>query len=208
MYIVFLSLTLASLCVCAPRSPRIYNVLISTKKNLAPSQALPVYEPVLRTTSLGLTFSPFVYTPVSTIDSSPTRYVHQGPALQDIIGAENQPLEQSNEPTVETKDYVQRSSNQLQPVSTGGIKNLPQNVVPLQQYLPYYSAPQLSYEPYYPAARPVQQEQNIQKKAPSVNLEEYYENVNDPKQIVANLKKNSDIPDVPPPPLPVTIKDK
>lgn len=75
MYVVFLSLVLAVLCECAPKSPRIYNVLISTKKNLAPSQALPVYEPVLRTTSVGLAFSPLIYTPISTIHTSPGRYV-------------------------------------------------------------------------------------------------------------------------------------
>lgn len=75
MVVVVLSLVLASLTECAPKSPRIYNVLISTKKNLAPSQALPVYEPVLRTTSVGLAFSPLIYTPISTIHTSPSRYV-------------------------------------------------------------------------------------------------------------------------------------
>lgn len=48
-------------CGALPRTPRIYNVLISTKKNLSPSHALPVYEPVLRTTSLGLAFPSLYY---------------------------------------------------------------------------------------------------------------------------------------------------
>ncbi|XP_018564976.1 uncharacterized protein LOC108906246 [Anoplophora glabripennis] len=198
IYIVVISLALASLCESARKSPRIYNVLISTKKNLAPSQALPVYEPVLRTTSVGLAFSPLIYTPISTIQSSPTRYVHEGPVVQDIIGNQNQPSEQPKQSFAETEQNIEARSNQLQPASTGGIKNLPQNVVPLQQYIPYYTSPQLTYEPYYPKP-----EQKVQENIPTKALEEYLENVNDPKQIIANLKKNSDIPDVPPPPLPV-----
>lgn len=94
---------------------------------------------------------------------------------------------------------VEGKSNQLQSISTSDTKSLPQNVVPLDQYIPYYTSPQLSYEPYYP-----KQERKLQEKIPAKALDEYLENVNnDPKQVIANLKKNSDIPDVPPPPLPV-----
>lgn len=60
-------------CTCDPRSPRVYNVLITSKKNLAPSQAVPVYQPVIRTTSVGLAFTPFLFTPVAALD--PTTYV-------------------------------------------------------------------------------------------------------------------------------------
>ncbi|KAH0822359.1 hypothetical protein GEV33_000432 [Tenebrio molitor] len=66
MYRLF-SLSALLLVVSAdPRTPKIYNVLISTKKNLSPSHALPVYEPVLRTTSLGIALPPVFYqTPVA-----------------------------------------------------------------------------------------------------------------------------------------------
>lgn len=65
MYRILLFSTLILVCVSSPRTPRIYNVLISTKKNLSPSHALPVYEPVLRTTSLGLAFPSLYYHPSS-----------------------------------------------------------------------------------------------------------------------------------------------
>lgn len=48
----------------------------------------------------------------------------------------------------------------------------------------------------------------VDEKLPSqqpqqLNLDKYYENSNDPKNVIANLKRNPDIPDVKPPPLPL-----
>lgn len=45
------------------RVPKIYNALISSDENLSPSHAIPVVEPVLRTTALGLAFPPLFVHP-------------------------------------------------------------------------------------------------------------------------------------------------
>ncbi|KAJ8974939.1 hypothetical protein NQ317_012919 [Molorchus minor] len=188
MYNLFVFSTIVTFCTCVPRTPRIYNVLISSKKNLAPSQALPVYEPVLRTTSLGYAFSPFIYTPISTIESSSLpRYVHEGPTVQDIKKSQNEQLQ----PKQQTLQNNEQSVSKLESGSNG----LPKNVLPLQRYLSYYTP--LTYEPYYPT------EERSSLPVQPMGLEKLLEEKNDPKQIVANLKKNPDIPDVPPPPLPV-----
>lgn len=42
------------------RVPKIYNALISSDENLSPSHAVPVVEPVLRTTALGVAFPPIL----------------------------------------------------------------------------------------------------------------------------------------------------
>ncbi|KAJ8943957.1 hypothetical protein NQ318_013538 [Aromia moschata] len=189
MYSLFLLSTLITLCTSDPRTPRIYNVLISTKKNLAPSQALPVYEPVLRTTSLGLAFPPLIYTPLSTIEGAQSKYVEEAPVIPDATKTASQPqpaikeIQPPNDNIQELPKYETKSS--------GGV-NLPNNVLPIEPYVPYYTP--LTYEPYYP---------KDEQAVPAGGLEKNIENVNDPKQIVANLKKNPDIPDVPPPPLPV-----
>lgn len=65
-------------CVADPRSPRIYNVLITSNKNLSPSHAQPVYEPVLRTTSIGYAFPSWLYHP-SFLQGVPTTYVRLTP---------------------------------------------------------------------------------------------------------------------------------
>ncbi|KAJ8953205.1 hypothetical protein NQ314_007390 [Rhamnusium bicolor] len=56
---------------------------------------------------------------------------------------------------------IQRVTSELQPEAEAGIKNLPQNVVPLEQYVPYYTS-QLGYEPYYSAKN---------ERAPVTNVE-------------------------------------
>lgn len=42
------------------RIPKIYNAVISSNQNLSPSHAIPVVEPVLRTTALGVALPPLI----------------------------------------------------------------------------------------------------------------------------------------------------
>lgn len=67
-----------------PRSPRIYNVLISSKKNLSPSHAQPVYEPVLRTTSVGYAF-PTLFYHSTFVQGLPLSYVSKCVVMKLII---------------------------------------------------------------------------------------------------------------------------
>lgn len=59
---LLLILTLLLIITADPRTPKVYNVLISSKKKLAPSHAIPVYEPVLKT-SLGIALPAVYYSP-------------------------------------------------------------------------------------------------------------------------------------------------
>lgn len=91
-------------------------------------------------------------------------------------------------------------------------RNLPNNVVPLQQYIPVYN-PQLTYQQYLPreniglqnqraSPRPVQN--NLGRGPPVLApINPTSDEPVDPKQVIANLKRNPEIPDVPPPALPV-----
>lgn len=86
--------------------------------------------------------------------------------------------------------------------------NLPSNVVPLQQYIPVYNS-QLAYQQYIP-----QEESRLQSRQDSEESNQsrgppVFSPINpatgeplDPKQVIANLKRNPEIPDVPPPALP------
>ncbi|EFA11107.1 uncharacterized protein LOC103312271 [Tribolium castaneum] len=151
MYRLFSLSALLFLVRADPRTPKIYNVLISTKKNLSPSHALPVYEPVLRTTSLGIALPPFFYqSPIATFVATPPK----------VGKPENEELQSA-----------------LQPL-------------PVERFVPYAYAP-----PGYYA-------QETQPEKPKTLPEEIYQKADDPKHEIANLKRNPNIPDVPPPALP------
>lgn len=88
-------------------------------------------------------------------------------------------------------------------------RNLPSNVVPLQQYVPVYN-PELTYEQYLPqdvSRKPPDVHQHLQpnkNRLPPLQSITSLDNQNvDPKRVIANLKTNPDIPDVPPPAIPV-----
>ncbi|XP_076261762.1 uncharacterized protein LOC143197297 isoform X2 [Rhynchophorus ferrugineus] len=158
------------------RSPRIYNVLISSKKNLSPSHAQPVYEPVLRTTSVGYAF-PTLFYHSTFVQGLPLSYINTGfPDYRRI-----------------DPPYSLHGENYLQsPVS-----------------LPYNQNPQLSdLQKAGPNGRPDSYALNYAKYLPNdqserQGLSNNSEDKEDLKTVVANLKKNPNIPDVPPPPLPV-----
>ncbi|XP_044256957.1 uncharacterized protein LOC123006496 [Tribolium madens] len=163
MYRLFSLSALLFLVSADPRTPKIYNVLISTKKNLSPSHALPVYEPVLRTTSLGIALPPYFYqSPIATFEPN---FVA---TPQKVGKPENEEFQRA-----------------LQPL-------------PVERFIPYAYAPHvLNNQGYY---TPVAETQPDAK--PKTLPEEIYQNNNDPKHEIANLKRNPDIPDVPPPALP------
>ncbi|XP_019880334.1 uncharacterized protein LOC109608352 isoform X2 [Aethina tumida] len=194
MYRLFTLSTLILVSVCTPKRPRIYNVLISTKKNLSPSHAIPVYEPVIRTTSVGVAFPPLIYhTPLqqpNTPSIQPLTVLNGGPVIQEIIKT---------------------------PATQQQIHDEPSNVqkLPIEQYIQYnrYTSPY--FQQYLNKQEVIspdisnhrykeEQTSNLGEiSEPQRNFGKYYENVNDPKQIIANFKKNPEIPDVPPPELPV-----
>lgn len=80
-------------------------------------------------------------------------------------------------------------------------KNLKEPVQPLpvEHFVSYYNPYTIpNYSQYLP-------KEEVPKKPESklLNFPPFFNKVNDPKQVIANFKKNSDIPDVPPPPIPV-----
>ncbi|RZC40162.1 uncharacterized protein BDFB_008848, partial [Asbolus verrucosus] len=163
MYRLFSLSALLFLFVSAdPRTPKIYNVLISTKKNLSPSHALPVYEPVLRTTSLGIALPPIFYqSPIATFE--PNFKINKQEGNDDLQGS-------------------------LQPL-------------PIEQFIPYAYTPHiLNSQGYYTPINEPSQPQPRSKLLPST--EKLFEKPEDPKNVIANLKRNPNIPDVPPPALP------
>jgi len=204
-YLAVLFLT----CSAEPRSPRIYNVLISSKKNLSPSHAQPVYEPVLRTTSIGYAF-PSLFYHTSFVQNVPTTYINpdysgftkidttygnqqeakpnaiQYPTYAPIIPANtNQNI--NNNPLPETSQYISKESDGNQPAHVG-------------QFVPQYDPYALGYSNYLPKEQESDPGKHSQVPIPSQQREE-----TDPKRVIANLKKNPEIPDVPPPPLPVKV---
>ncbi|KAK4872199.1 hypothetical protein RN001_016323 [Aquatica leii] len=186
-------LVLASLIILSNggvvRVPKIYNALISTDENLSPSHAIPVIEPVLRTTALGVAFPPI--------------FVHQ--ALHEYPEKVNQ-----NENKDEIDDTLETSTDaylKSKPSKEDKKPIIPQltyqgSLYPLaiDSYIPYSYTSELLFPalPYY--HQPI-----------FIDLEHFNkDNVKKNKEVpsVANFKKNPEIPDVPPPPLPVKDKTK
>ncbi|KAJ3640172.1 hypothetical protein Zmor_003488 [Zophobas morio] len=170
MYRLFSLSALLFLVSADPRTPKIYNVLISTKKNLSPSHALPVYEPVLRTTSLGIALPPIFYqSPIATFQPN---FVARGEPLENVGKTENN----------------EESQKSLQPL-------------PVEQFIPYAYTPHvLNSGGYFTPINEPNQPQPQPKLSP--NPEEFYQKSDNPKNVIANLKRNPNIPDVPPPALP------
>ncbi|XP_066247599.1 uncharacterized protein [Euwallacea similis] len=171
-----------------PRSPRIYNALITSNKNLSPSHAQPVYEPVLRTTSLGYAFPSWFYH-TSFLQGVPASYIHS-----DYSGL------RKIEPLIQSDGQVPPNNpSQFGPLAAQGLR-LPNdpNINPQQQSSDVGLLPPTGEFP--------------NKSNPyALNFGKYLpkeEEETDPKKVIANLKKNSNIPDVPPPPLPFRIPKK
>ena len=186
MYRLFSLSALLFLVSADPRTPKIYNVLISTKKNLSPSHALPVYEPVLRTTSLGIALPPIFYqSPIATfqpnfVSMSQVTHACWFPRFKVARG---EPLE--NVGKTENNEESQKS---LQPL-------------PVEQFIPYAYTPHvLNSGGYFTPINEPNQPQPQPKLSP--NPEEFYQKSDNPKNVIANLKRNPNIPDVPPPALP------
>ncbi|XP_030748395.1 uncharacterized protein LOC115876670 isoform X2 [Sitophilus oryzae] len=164
-----------------PRSPRIYNVLISSKKNLSPSHAQPVYEPVLRTTSIGYAFPTLIYhSPF--VPGFPFTYIHPGfPEIR----------------RVETSYFGQESPRYPLPFSYNQkVDNIPQPNLQQTSQRSNSEGYAENFDKYLPKDNgnaPVNNRVSIDRVQDEA----------DPKTVVANLKTNPEIPDVPPPPLPV-----
>ncbi|KAF5273372.1 hypothetical protein FQR65_LT04664 [Abscondita terminalis] len=169
------------------RVPKIYNALISSNENLSPSHAIPVIEPVLRTTALGVAFPPI--------------FVHQSlPYSEKVNKNENKEKidEDTTEISMDGNFKSKRNKEDKKPI-------IPQltyqgSLYPLaiDSYFPYSYSSELLFPalPYY--HQPI-----------FVNLEHFNKDntkKNNEVSPVANFKKNPEIPDVPPPPLP--LKDK
>lgn len=163
-------------CSADPKAPRIYNVLISSKKNLSPSHAQPVYEPVLRTTSIGYAF-PSIFYHTSFVQNVPITY----PQL---------PLNKEQNINIFPQQVPQGISKDSQ-------GNEPADVTHL---IPPYDPYALNYANYLPNDQGTAAAESNSVSAVSEQTEE-----NDPKKVIANLKRNPGIPDVPPPPIPVKI---
>ncbi|XP_060516301.1 uncharacterized protein LOC132695817 isoform X2 [Cylas formicarius] len=180
--IMLIQMHLAALLLigsATPRSPRIYNVLISSKKNLSPSHALPIYEPVLRTTSLGYIFPTLIYQPsiISPIAQYEYNQYQKGSGGENSDGGGN--IEGAS--NIDSPNNIQKTI----PKITERDKQVHENKEQLNnKFLPYYNPGPAN-----------------QKPGPTYAKTE----PTDPKQIVANLKRNPEIPDIPPLPLPVRV---
>ncbi|XP_066155569.1 uncharacterized protein [Euwallacea fornicatus] len=171
-----------------PRSPKIYNALITSNKNLSPSHAQPVYEPVIRTTSLGYAFPSWFYH-TSFVQGVPTSYIHPDYSglrkIEPLIESDRQ-VPQNNSP--------QPGSLAAQDTSLPNDPNINPHREPSDIGLLPSTGEFLNHNNLYAL--------NFGKYLPKEEEE------TDPKKVIANLKKNSDIPDVPPPPLPFRVPKK
>lgn len=204
--LIYIAILLES-CLADPKSPRIYNVLISSKKNLAPSHAQPVYEPVLRTTSIGYAL-PTVFYHSSLIQNVPVTYIN--PDYSGFTKIESSLVNQKEEGTQNSKLplYTPQMQHSKDP-NTEGISEPPlvpdiakdsqrNGGPPVEHFIPHYDPYALNFANYLP---------NGQEGTPAEygRTSNVLQQETDPKKLVANLKKNPGIPDVPPPPLPVKI---
>ncbi|KAL1493044.1 hypothetical protein ABEB36_011185 [Hypothenemus hampei] len=199
MYRLMILLLLFMTSSADPRSPRIYNVLITSKKNLSPSHAQPVYEPVLRTTSIGYAFPSWAYS--SFLQSVPNAYLNPTYSGYSRIGGtlikQNEEISLNNGTLPVEAIQIDKSPN-LESTELFNHEDPNESVGhfirPLRPF-PF------NFGKYVP--KDDSDEEEVSKNVPSYSEEE-----TDPKKVIANLRRNPEIPDVPPPPLPVRNPSK
>lgn len=171
------------------RVPKIYNALISSDENLSPSHAIPVVEPVLRTTALGVAFPPIFVHP--TLEELPKQAEHSD-SLKKEVASEAPGIAKE----ADNKDNFKKEDRKpIIPQLTYHGSLYPLAIDP---YFPYSYTSELLFPalPYY--HQPI-----------FVDLEHF--NTDNKKKSeqpapTVNFKKNPEIPDVPPPPLPIKNK--
>ncbi|XP_050313859.1 uncharacterized protein LOC126748573 isoform X2 [Anthonomus grandis grandis] len=193
-------LSLLSLsCIANPNPARIYNVLITSKKNLSPSHAQPVYEPILRTTSIGYAFPPFYYT--SLVQNIPANYISPDySGIQRVEATKNVQSQEEPSNGPGQQQQLQTDSNQPTKVST---QNSPP-IAPSGQLVPQYDPTAPNYSQYI--SNGDEGTSDVQHQNPVLPPLQQSHEETDPKKVIANLRRNNGIPDVPPPPLPVRMK--
>ncbi|ENN80265.1 uncharacterized protein LOC109533834 isoform X1 [Dendroctonus ponderosae] len=170
-------------CKADPRSPRIYNVLITSNKNLSPSHAQPVYEPVLRTTSIGYAFPSWLY-PNPFVPSYSSSY----------INPEYSGYRKLDAPLIEDKNVASQNGPYPVPLSADSELKKSNDGENQGQNADH----PLNYSEYL-------QNGGVKGSAVPDSYSALGQTENDPKKVIANLKRNPEIPDVPPPPLPVRV---
>ncbi|KAF5274600.1 hypothetical protein FQA39_LY07212 [Lamprigera yunnana] len=165
------------------RVPKIYNALISSDENLSPSHAIPLVEPVLRTTALGVAFPPlYVHQPFDELRGNEKRdEMVETPEILTKINTKSETNKKDKKPIIPQLTY----QGSLYPLA-------------IDSYFPYSYTSELLFPalPYY--------QQPIFVDLQHSSKDHTKKNVQVPSP--TNFKKNPEIPDVPPPPLPV--KDK
>ncbi|KAB0800967.1 hypothetical protein PPYR_05321 [Photinus pyralis] len=162
------------------RVPKIYNALISSDENLSPSHAIPVVEPVLRTTALGVAFPPIYVHP-------PHNVLLQTTSETDQKDTKSEPRRNETETIEDKRGDKKPSIPQL--TYHGSLYPLA-----IDSYFPYSYSSELLFPalPYY--------QQPIFGDLGHINNGNTEKKVEIPYP--TNIKKNPEIPDVPPPPLP------
>ncbi|KRT78128.1 hypothetical protein AMK59_8535, partial [Oryctes borbonicus] len=173
--------------------PKIYNALISSDENLSPSHTYSIVEPVLRTTALGVAFPPLLASP---------------PIHKELAQTQTEENSNKKEETPEKLEIAAESDKKNEAKTQSDTEKLPElsyhgTLYPLafDPYLSYAYSNDFLFPalPYY--EHPVFVDLHHFKGAEKVNREK--EEINP----AVNFKKNPDIPDVPPPPLPI-IKEE
>ncbi|KAK5639139.1 hypothetical protein RI129_011631 [Pyrocoelia pectoralis] len=183
VFVLFVTVSIAGVV----RVPKIYNALISSDENLSPSHAIPVVEPVLRTTALGVAFPPI--------------FVHpQQNELPQKENGNNQKNADSESPENDTERTVKDKLENKKPAIPQLTYHGSLYPLAIDPYFPYSYNSELLFPalPYY--QQPIFVDLQHANKDSTKKIEEV--------PSATNFKKNPEIPDVPPPPLPVKEKTR
>ncbi|GJQ68191.1 hypothetical protein Trydic_g10746 [Trypoxylus dichotomus] len=175
------------------RIPKIYNALISSDENLSPSHTYPIVEPVLRTTALGVAFPPLLASPPIHKEPAQSQTDENSAKKEEITAKAETATESDKKDEAKIKDDAEK----LPELSYHG------TLYPLafDPYLSYAYSNDFLFPalPYY--EHPVFVDLHHFKDVDKVHKEK--EEINP----AVNFKKNPDIPDVPPPPLPINKEE-
>lgn len=190
------------------KSAKIYNALISSNENLQPSHAYPIVEPVFRSTALGVAFPPLIVQPnIAPQEKQVSSKAECNSCSYSTLGVQDN-VPANEEGGVEKKQQVPELAyhGTLYPLAYDPYFPYAYTTDFLfPAALPFYQQPVFADFTPQPSVATKKQQQQPQQVPPRIPLLE-----DDPLKsaAAANFKKNPEIPDVPPPPLPVKTDKK
>ncbi|XP_025833871.1 uncharacterized protein LOC108737605 [Agrilus planipennis] len=163
--------------------PKVYNAIVSSKQNLSPSQAIPVIEPVYRTSALGVLFPPaIIHTVGHPLHVSVNRHANEHSDERTQTGSKE----------IKGSYHEIKYHGSLYPVAVDPYYAYSYHNNLLVPTLPIYQQPFIP--PNIPKPTEVQEEKRVE------------EATQHKVKAAIDFQKNPEVPDVPTPPLPVRNK--